>query len=145
MSVRHFTATGHDEGERQISRGRQVQALTPESTGESVSDDRPTVERLRHGDRDALAELYRRDAGTLYWNAYGVLRSRPDAEEITADAFLTLWRTDRPWRATRARQAFVAGPSAGSVGAAEKRRPDRSSAVCVGLRVVFTLVSSMVR
>ncbi|MEY9850605.1 RNA polymerase sigma factor (sigma-70 family) [Leifsonia sp. EB41] len=68
-----------------------MQALTPESTGESVSDDRPEVERLRRGDRDALGELYGRHAGTVYWNAYGVLKSRPDAEEMTADAFLTLW------------------------------------------------------
>lgn len=68
-----------------------MQALTPESTGESVSDDRPTVERLRRGDRGALSQLYNRHAGTVYWNAYGVLRSRPDAEEMTADAFLALW------------------------------------------------------
>lgn len=68
-----------------------MQALTDDTTGESVSDDRPAVERLRHGDRDALTELYTRHAGTVYWNAYGVLRSRADAEEMTADAFLTLW------------------------------------------------------
>lgn len=80
-----------------------MQALT-ESTGESVSDDRPTVERLRHGDREALAELYRRHAGTLYWNAYGILRSRRDAEEMTADAFLTLW--------TRRRDVVIYGISA---------------------------------
>ena len=81
-----------------------MQALTPESTGESVSDDRPTVERLLHGDRDALAELYRRHAGSVYWNAYGLLRSRPDAEEMTADAFLTLW--------TRRREVVIYGTSA---------------------------------
>jgi len=68
-----------------------VLALTPESTGESVIDDRPAIERLRRGDRDALTQLYRRHAGTVYWNAFGLLRSRPDAEEMTADAFLTLW------------------------------------------------------
>lgn len=68
-----------------------MQALTDDTTGESVSDDRSAVERLRRGDRDALTVLYTRHAGTVYWNAFGVLRSRPDAEEMTADAFLTLW------------------------------------------------------
>ncbi|GAA4156675.1 sigma-70 family RNA polymerase sigma factor [Leifsonia shinshuensis] len=80
-----------------------MHAPTPESTGSSV-DDRPAVDRLRHGDRGALTELYRRHAGAVYWNAYGVLRSRPDAEEMTADAFLTLW--------TRRREVEVFGSSA---------------------------------
>ncbi|MBO1741214.1 RNA polymerase sigma factor [Leifsonia sp. TF02-11] len=78
-------------------------APTPESTGSSV-DDRPAVERLRHGDRDALTELYQRHGASVYWNAYGVLRSRPDAEEMTADAFLTLW--------TRRREVQLYGVSA---------------------------------
>lgn len=80
-----------------------MQAISPESTGESVTDDRPAFERLRQGDRDALAELYRRHAGSVYWNAYGLLRSRPDAEEMTADAFLTLW--------TRRREVVIYGIS----------------------------------
>jgi hypothetical protein len=68
-----------------------VNASAPAPTGTSALDDRPAIERLRRDDRTAVTELYRRHAGAVYWNAWGVLRSRPDAEEMTADAFLTLW------------------------------------------------------
>ncbi|HWH25887.1 MAG TPA: sigma-70 family RNA polymerase sigma factor [Pseudolysinimonas sp.] len=65
------------------------------STETSVIDDRPAIIRLRHGERDALGDLYARHAGTVFWNAFGVLRSRQDAEEMTADAFLTMWSRRR--------------------------------------------------
>ena len=51
-------------------------APTPESTGSSV-DDRPAVERLRHGDRDALTELYRRHGGKLRQIGWGTIARLP--------------------------------------------------------------------
>lgn len=63
----------------------------PAAPAASVADDQAEIERLRRDDRDALAELYRRHAGAVYWSAFGVLRSRSDSEEMAADAFLTLW------------------------------------------------------
>jgi RNA polymerase sigma factor (sigma-70 family) len=79
-------------------------ASAPAGTEASVTDDRAAIERLRRDDRAALAELYQRHAGAVFWNAYGILRSRPDAEEMTADAFLTLW--------TRRREVQIFGDSA---------------------------------
>lgn len=81
-----------------------MKASVPAETGTSAMDDRPAIERLRHDDRAAIAELYQRHAGAVYWNAWAVLRSRPDAEEMTADAFLTLW--------TRRREIEIFGSSA---------------------------------
>jgi len=81
-----------------------VNVPASDATATSVMDDCSALERLRSNDRDALAELYRRHAGAVYWNAYGILRSRADAEEITADAFLTLW--------TRRHEVEVFGTSA---------------------------------
>ena len=81
-----------------------MEAPHPAQTGTSAVDDRPAIERLRNDDRAAVAELYHRHAGAVYWNAWGVLRSRPDAEEMTADAFLTLW--------TRRREIEIFGNSA---------------------------------
>lgn len=76
-------------------------------------DDTELLGRLGRGDADALATLHHEHAKPVYWAAYRVLRSYSDADEITQDAFVTLWRKRRsivvygasalPWLLTTAK------------------------------------------
>jgi RNA polymerase sigma factor (sigma-70 family) len=70
-------------------------------------------EQMHEGHQPALDTIIGRHQRLVYWSAYAVVGSHNDAEEITADAFLTLWnKRDRfvlagqslaPWLATTAR------------------------------------------
>jgi len=53
------------------------------------------VARLRRGDESALNTLYERHKAAVFWTAMHVVRSRPDAEELAVDVFLTLWKRRR--------------------------------------------------
>ncbi|WP_223692532.1 RNA polymerase sigma factor [Leifsonia poae] len=65
------------------------------------------------GDRNAFRQLYQLHHVPVYWAAFSVLQSRPDAEEIAVDAFMTLWtkrdgidlvgESTLPWLVTTAR------------------------------------------
>lgn len=55
-------------------------------------DDRELLARLRHDDEHALSTVFRRYQRPVYWGSFSVLRSHAEAEEITGDVFLTLWR-----------------------------------------------------
>ena len=44
------------------------------------------------GDRAAFGQLYERHVRAVYWQAFDVVRQAGVAEEVTQDAFLTLWR-----------------------------------------------------
>lgn len=50
------------------------------------------VRRLKAGDEAALEAMIERYHARVYSLAYGILRSPEDAEEVTQDAFLTLYR-----------------------------------------------------
>lgn len=68
---------------------------------------------VRRGNRQAFRALFRAHQRTVYWAAFSVVRSRPDAEEVLQDAFLTLWNKRAgihlvgeslvPWLVTTAR------------------------------------------
>lgn len=51
-------------------------------------DDRELVERFRHGDRAAYAELVARYQGAVYNAAYWVVRRTEDASDVCQTAFL---------------------------------------------------------
>lgn len=63
-------------------------------------DEKKALARLRQGDERALEWFVRRYApyvGSIVWSIVGGRLSVQDGEEITADVFLTLWRTrERP-------------------------------------------------
>lgn len=63
-------------------------AAAPSDGQDSDAD---LLTRLRGDHEDALEELYRRHRQAVYWVADAILRSPEDAEEIVADAYLTLW------------------------------------------------------
>lgn len=55
-------------------------------------DDTTLLDRLRGGDRDAYAEIFKRYWFSLYRQAVRKTRSREDAEEIVQNLFLELWQ-----------------------------------------------------
>lgn len=75
------------------------QGLAPE--GGSPAADADLVERLRQRDEQALLALYRRYGGLVYSVAYRILDSAQDAEEVTQDVFLRLWRPGHGYESTR--------------------------------------------
>jgi len=58
-----------------------------------MASDSMLVVAVSRRDQAALAELYRRHAGSVYCAALRVLSIRPLAEEVVQDAFLRLWRS----------------------------------------------------
>lgn len=60
--------------------------------GPPMTSDGELVRRVAEGDRDALAELYDRHAGQLIGVGVRILRSRREAEDVTHDVFLEVWR-----------------------------------------------------
>jgi RNA polymerase sigma factor (sigma-70 family) len=71
--------------------------------GAPVDSDRAQVAAARRGDRDALAALYRRHAGTAYTLALRLTGDRDRAHDVVQDAFLRAfdglgsWRGDAPF------------------------------------------------
>jgi RNA polymerase sigma-70 factor (ECF subfamily) len=61
--------------------------------GERLASDSMLVVAVARRDEAALAELYRRHAGSLFCAALRVLSVRPLAEEVVRDVFFRLWRS----------------------------------------------------
>ena len=58
----------------------------------TASEDSDLVERLRGGDRDALATLYDRYSRLAFGLAYRIVGEAADAEDVVQESFLALWR-----------------------------------------------------
>jgi RNA polymerase sigma-70 factor (ECF subfamily) len=67
-----------------------------EDRAQRTTPDAALVARIRDGDQAALAEVYRRHAGSVYALAVRILRDQFQAEEIVQEVFLRLW--ERPER-----------------------------------------------
>lgn len=59
------------------------------------------MQRVRSGDQQALAALYDRYGGPVYSMALFILRSRPQAEEVTQSVFLRVWQRAEHWDPAR--------------------------------------------
>lgn len=53
--------------------------------------DRELLELAAAGDRAAFGQLYDRHVRPVYWQAYAVVRDSDAAEDVTQDAFITMW------------------------------------------------------
>ena len=62
-----------------------------------MSTDEQLIKRINHKDDAALMALYQRYGGFVKGMAYRVLQDDSQAEEITQDIFLKLWRQPERW------------------------------------------------
>lgn len=60
-----------------------------------MSSDVDLLGRAQRGDRDAFATLYDRHVRPVYWQAYSVVHGHEVAEDVTQEAFVTMWRRIR--------------------------------------------------
>ncbi|GGM21456.1 RNA polymerase sigma factor [Deinococcus aerophilus] len=63
-----------------------------------MTDEPVLMLRLRHGDEDALAELYARLGGHVYALAWRLLGDREEAQEVLQDTFDRLYRRAHQYR-----------------------------------------------
>jgi RNA polymerase sigma-70 factor (ECF subfamily) len=66
---------------------------SPEGTGRSAPDLAGLLKQSARGDQQAFAELYDATAARAYGLALRVVRDPAQAEEVTQEAFLDVWRT----------------------------------------------------
>src|SRR5689334_9771424 len=64
---------------------------------QASSSDGELMNRIAQRDEDALTELYQRYAQVVYSLALRVASNREIAEEVTQDAFLTVWNHPEGW------------------------------------------------
>lgn len=55
--------------------------------------------RIAGGDKDALAELYRRSHAAVYGFALSILKNTHDAEDVLQDTYLQVWQAAGSYRA----------------------------------------------
>lgn len=65
--------------------------------------DQPLLERLARGDERAYALLVTRHTGRMFGLARRMLGHDSDAEDVTQDAFLRVWRHAKAWKPGQAR------------------------------------------
>src|SRR2546429_4837552 len=65
------------------------------------ADDMRLIDRIASGDADALGELYDRYGRVAFGGLYRMLPGPEAAEEVAQDAFHSVWRQARPYRAER--------------------------------------------
>lgn len=64
-------------------------------SGDYSRDDTALLDRLRSGDDSALSALHERHVRVVYGVVVDRLGAEPEAQEVTHDVFLTLWRKSR--------------------------------------------------
>ncbi len=60
--------------------------------------DEVLLHRSSSGDRAAFEQIYDRHVRAVYWQAHRVVRDAALAEEVSQDAFVTLWEKSRSVR-----------------------------------------------
>ncbi len=73
----------------------QAERFPDDLSAEAV--ERALVDRVRAGDMDAFETLYRSYWQPLYAFAFRYVRSKPDAEDVTQEVFLRIWRGRADW------------------------------------------------
>lgn len=69
--------------------------------GHHGPSDREILERIAAGDADALGQLYDRYGRVIFGVVYRMVGSSTAAEEVAQDAFHSVWRQARSYRAER--------------------------------------------
>jgi RNA polymerase sigma-70 factor (ECF subfamily) len=69
----------------------------------SVSEDHELLRLIKSRDEAALGMMMRKHSALVYSAAFRILRQRPEAQEVTQDVFLALWRAPERFDAERGR------------------------------------------
>ncbi|KQO64274.1 RNA polymerase sigma factor [Curtobacterium sp. Leaf261] len=77
---------------RMMSAGELMDALRRDHT---VADDTAVLASLQRNETGALDAAVNRYERLAYWTAYAIIGVHGDAEEVTADTFVLLWRKRR--------------------------------------------------
>jgi RNA polymerase sigma-70 factor, ECF subfamily len=64
-------------------------------------DDYDLMDRIQHGDADALGDLFDRYGGLIFTLGLRILHDRSEAEELVSDVFLEIWRRARRYDPSR--------------------------------------------
>ena len=71
------------------------------------TQDRALIQRLQAGDESAIHELANRYSSRIYQLALRHLRNREDAEEVTQDVLLRVWRRAETFRGDAALSSWI--------------------------------------
>ena len=74
------------------------------NTGQS---DNGLVDRLKAGDRQALKEIYLSHYNALFFFAYRLVRNAVEANDVTSDCFVKLWRQHARFKNSANVKAFL--------------------------------------
>ena len=88
-----------------------ISHISPISGGEKVPTDRELIQRAQRGDEEAFAALYQSHKKRVYAVCLKMTRDIADAEDLTQEAFLQVFRSINSFRGD---SAFSTGARAGS-------------------------------
>ena len=66
------------------------------------------MERMRSGDKNALHEIYEAYLGYIYSIVLQIVSKREDAEDVTSEFFMKLWRLADTYRGGNGHRAWMA-------------------------------------
>ena len=66
------------------------------------------MERMKSGDKDALHEIYEAYCGYIYSIVLSTVSNREDAEDVTSEFFMKLWRLADTYRGGNGHRAWMA-------------------------------------
>lgn len=83
------------------SGGMSMAENNPSADAERQQEQIRLVAAMARGDKNAMAALYDQLSGPLYSLAYRMLGDAGEAQDLTQDIFLQLWRTSATYEASR--------------------------------------------
>ncbi len=66
------------------------------------------MERIKSGDKEALHDIYQAYIGYIYSVVLGVVQNKEDAEDVTSEFFIKLWRLADTYKGGNGHKAWLA-------------------------------------
>jgi len=66
------------------------------------------MERMKSGDKSALHEVYEAYVGYIYMIVFQIVSNREDAEDVTSEFFIKVWRLADTYRGGNGHRAWMA-------------------------------------
>lgn len=67
-----------------------------------------SMEQIRHGQKEGLRRIYEEYGTFIYKTLLSVVKSPPDAEDLTSDLFLRLWQKSEQYKRGTGHKAYLA-------------------------------------